>query len=120
MPACTCSAPGIRCRTCSSMPTVRRSTRCTDAVTAFDISLTSSFRNAIYPAYKASREPAPPELKRQFDCCRELAAALGFAVLADAAYESVDLIGSVQAAMREHAFRSVIVSADKDFGQLLG
>ncbi len=94
--------------------------RPTHAVTAFDISLTSSFRNAIYPAYKANREPAPPELKRQFDCCRELAAALGFAVLADAAYEADDLIGSVQAAMREHAFRSVIVSADKDFGQLLG
>jgi 5'-3' exonuclease len=91
----------------------------THAVAAFDISLTSSFRNAIYPAYKANREPAPPELKRQFEYCRELAAALGFVVLADAAYEADDLIGSAQAAMREHAFRAVIVSADKDFGQLL-
>jgi 5'-3' exonuclease len=90
------------------------------AVTAFDIALTSSFRNAIYPDYKANRDPAPPELKRQFEYCRELAAAFGFTVLADATYEADDLIGSVQAALRPHAFRAVIVSADKDFGQLLG
>lgn len=94
-------------------------TRPTHAVAAFDISLTSSFRNSIYPAYKANREPAPPELKRQFEYCREIAAALGFCVLADVAYEADDLIGSAQAALRAHGFRSVIVSADKDFGQLL-
>lgn len=94
-------------------------TRASHAVAAFDIALTSSFRNAIYPAYKANREPAPPELKRQFEYCRELAAAFGFTVLADAAYEADDLIGSVLVAMRAHDLHSVIVSADKDFGQLL-
>jgi 5'-3' exonuclease len=94
-------------------------TRATHAVAAFDIALTSSFRNAIYPAYKANREPAPPELKRQFDCCRELAAAFGLTVLADAAYEADDLIGSVLHASHSHGLRAVIVSADKDFGQLL-
>ena len=52
-------------------------TRARHAVAAFDIALTSSFRNAIYPAYKANRDPAPPELKRQFEYCRELAAAFG-------------------------------------------
>ncbi len=91
----------------------------THVLTAFDIALTSSFRNAIYPAYKANRDPAPPELKRQFEYCRELAAAFGFAVLADATYEADDIIGSVKAALQPHAFRAVIVSADKDFGQLL-
>ncbi len=94
-------------------------TRPTHAVAAFDISLTSSFRNTFYPAYKANREPAPLELKRQFEYCREIAAALGLCVLADVAYEADDLIGSAQAALRAHGFRSVIVSADKDFGQLL-
>ncbi|MBS0382706.1 MAG: exodeoxyribonuclease IX [Proteobacteria bacterium] len=94
-------------------------TRATHAVTAFDIALTSSFRNAIYPAYKANREPAPPELKRQFEYCRELAAACGFSVLADATYEADDLIGSVLQSSRAHGLSAVIVSADKDFGQLL-
>ncbi|HVX06190.1 MAG TPA: 5'-3' exonuclease H3TH domain-containing protein [Rhodanobacteraceae bacterium] len=95
-------------------------TRASHAIAAFDIALTSSFRNAIYPAYKANREPAPAELKRQFEYCRELAAAFGFTVLADAAYEADDLIGSVLQATRAHGLRAVIVSADKDFGQLLG
>ncbi|HEX7324745.1 MAG TPA: 5'-3' exonuclease H3TH domain-containing protein, partial [Rhodanobacteraceae bacterium] len=84
---------------------------------AFDIALTSSFRNAIYPAYKANRDPAPPELKRQFRYCRELAGAFGLVTLADATYEADDLIGSVRAANR--GLHGVIVSADKDFGQLL-
>lgn len=94
-------------------------TRARHAVAAFDIALTSSFRSAIYPAYKANRDPAPPELKRQFQYCRELAGAFGLPVLADAAYEADDLIGSAQAAVRGRGFHSVIVSADKDFGQLL-
>ena len=48
---------------------------------AFDESLESNFRNALYPAYKANREPAPEELKRQFGHCQALCRALGLAVL---------------------------------------
>lgn len=87
---------------------------------AFDEALDSCFRNAIYPAYKANRESAPEELRRQFVHCRTLCAALGLAVLAHGEYEADDLIGSAVAASRAHGFRSVIVSADKDLSQLLG
>src|SRR5688572_9559906 len=38
---------------------------------AFDESLTTSFRNQLYPAYKANREPPPADLKQQFASCRE-------------------------------------------------
>ena len=38
---------------------------------AFDESLTTSFRNQIYPAYKANRDPPPADLKLQFERCRE-------------------------------------------------
>lgn len=89
------------------------------AAMAFDVSLTTSFRNAIYPAYKANRDPAPESLKRQFEYCREFATALGFCVLADTTYEADDLIGSTVTCQRKHGFNAVIVSADKDFGQLL-
>lgn len=94
-------------------------TRPTHAVVAFDESLTSSFRNTIYPDYKANRELPPEELKRQFAYCKEIAAALGLCVLANAHYEADDLIGSAVVGMRKHGFRSVVVSADKDFGQLI-
>ena len=36
----------------------------------FDESLSTSFRTEIYPEYKANRDPAPEELKRQFTQCR--------------------------------------------------
>ena len=87
---------------------------------AFDASLTTSFRNTIYPAYKANRELPPPDLERQFVQCREVAEALGVPVLIDHTFEADDLIGSALWTLRGHGFRSVIVSADKDFGQLLG
>jgi DNA polymerase-1 len=91
----------------------------THTVVAFDESLTSSFRNAIYPEYKANREMPPAELIAQFVYCKRISAALGLTVLADAHYEADDLIGSAVTASRVHGFRSVIVSADKDFGQLI-
>lgn len=86
---------------------------------AFDESLTSSFRNAIYPEYKANRELPPEELKIQFAYCKRIAAALGLCVLTDLSYEADDLIGSVVHTLRPQQFRAVIVSADKDFGQLI-
>lgn len=89
-------------------------------VFAFDIALESSFRNGIYPAYKANRDPAPDELKRQFRHCQAVCAALGFRVLADEQYEADDLIGSALAHLRASGWRGVIVSADKDLAQLLG
>ncbi|MFC3552033.1 5'-3' exonuclease H3TH domain-containing protein [Lysobacter cavernae] len=87
---------------------------------AFDEALDSCFRNALYPAYKANREPAPEGLKRQFGHCKALCSALGLATLAHVEYEADDLIGSAVHALRPHGFRSVIVSADKDLSQLLG
>lgn len=87
---------------------------------AFDESLTTSFRTAIYPQYKANRPPAPAALVKQFAACRQVVAALGLASHADGRYEADDLIGSAALAMRVHGFRSVIVSADKDLAQLVG
>ncbi len=87
---------------------------------AFDASLTSSFRNAIYPAYKANRDLPPPDLERQFVQCRAITEALGVHLMIDHRYEADDLIGSTVWNLRALGWRSVIVSADKDFGQLLG
>ena len=86
---------------------------------AFDEALDSCFRNRLYPAYKANRDPAPDELKRQFTHCKALCAALGLNVLAHGEYEADDLIGSALHAVRPRGFRGVIVSADKDMSQLL-
>jgi DNA polymerase-1 len=86
---------------------------------AFDEALDSCFRNALYPAYKANRDPAPAGLKRQFAYCKALCAALGLPVLAHREYEADDLIGTALVLARGEGFRGVIVSADKDLSQLL-
>lgn len=86
---------------------------------AFDEALDSCFRNALYPAYKANRAPAPQELLRQFAYCKTLCATLGLAVLTHRDYEADDLIGSALMLARTDGYRGVIVSADKDLSQLL-
>lgn len=93
--------------------------RPTHVAVAFDEALDSCFRHRLYPAYKANREPAPEELRRQFAHCKALCAALGLPVLADREYEADDLIGSALVRARPAGFRGVIVSADKDLSQLL-
>ncbi|TXH74070.1 MAG: exodeoxyribonuclease IX [Lysobacteraceae bacterium] len=86
---------------------------------AFDEALDRCFRNALYPAYKANRDPAPEELKRQFAHCRALCAALGLNVLGHCEYEADDLIGTALHHAREVGHRGIILSADKDLSQLL-
>jgi 5'-3' exonuclease len=76
-------------------------------------------RTSIYPAYKANREPAPPELKQQFARCRAVARALGMADCADDRFEADDLIATLAARMRAAGHRVTILSRDKDLAQVL-
>jgi 5'-3' exonuclease len=85
----------------------------------FDESLTTSFRNEIYPPYKANRETPPVELKQQFSWCRRLVKSLGIADFSSEHYEADDLIGTLAARMREQGYSIVILSADKDLAQLV-
>ncbi len=87
---------------------------------AFDESLTTSYRNEIYPEYKANREPAPEELKRQFGWCRDLALHSGLPVYSHARFEADDLIASLARHCREHHQPYCVVTGDKDLTQLVG
>ena len=62
---------------------------------AFDKSLTTSFRNEIYPLYKANRELPPPELEDQLKRCRLVTDALGITTLASPIWEADDIIGTL-------------------------
>ena len=86
---------------------------------AFDESLTSSFRNEIFPAYKANRESPPAELSKQFEFCRTLVQTLGLPDFSSSRYEADDLIGTIAARMRAQGYSIVVLSADKDLAQLL-
>ena len=85
----------------------------------FDESLRSSFRSEIYPEYKANRDPAPQELKRQFEQCRRFTEALGLMNCGHPRYEADDLIGTLVHSGRAEGIPSTIVTRDKDLAQLL-
>lgn len=86
---------------------------------AFDETAVVSFRNRLYPPYKANREPAPIELKRQFMLCRQLCASLGVAAFASSEHEADDLIGTLATRMRAQGKQVVVVTRDKDLSQLI-
>lgn len=89
-------------------------------VAAFDGSLTTSFRNDLYPAYKAQRELPPADLEAQLDRCRRAAAALGLPTFIDDRFEADDILGSLTPRVVAGDHRAVVVSSDKDLAQLVG
>ncbi len=87
----------------------------------FDRSLSTSFRNDMYPPYKAQRPLPPPELELQLAACEEAALALGAATFIDDRYEADDLIATLLFRHKPHdGSRVVVVSSDKDLTQLVG
>jgi 5'-3' exonuclease len=96
----------------------RRSPRFLAAL--FDECESGSFRHALYPPYKANREPAPLALRRQFGLCREFCRHLGVAEFARADFEADDLIGTLAMRCRAEGLPVTVVSRDKDLAQLVG
>ncbi len=86
---------------------------------AFDKSLTTSFRNEIYPEYKAQRGLPPPELEAQQDWCQEVGEALGAAIYVDLRYEADDLIATLCRQLLSAGHEIVVVTSDKDLAQLV-
>lgn len=86
---------------------------------AFDISLQTSTRKAIYPAYKANRTPAPADLKMQFQLCRDFLDALGIVQAASPYFEADDVIGTWAKQQRNNGKTCMIISGDKDLAQLV-
>ncbi len=87
---------------------------------AFDKSLTTSFRNDIYPPYKAQRALPPQELEAQQDWCQEVGEALGAAIYVDLRYEADDLVGTLCHQLEPEGHEIVVVTSDKDLAQLVG
>lgn len=78
-----------------------------------------SFRKDMYAEYKANRTEMPEDLAKQIPYIKKLADLLGIASLEVPQYEADDLIGTLTQFGRSHNMEVVIVSGDKDFGQLI-
>ena len=78
-----------------------------------------TFRDALYPEYKANRSPMPPDLRLQIDPIHEVVRLLGWKVLAIPGVEADDVIGTLACMATERDIETVISSGDKDLSQLV-
>src|ERR1700723_447145 len=78
-----------------------------------------TFRNKLYPDYKAHRPPAPDDLIPQFTLIREAVRAFDLPCLAQVGFEADDLIATYAREAGERGATATIVSSDKDLMQLV-
>ncbi|WP_425988883.1 DNA polymerase I [Afipia sp. DC4300-2b1] len=78
-----------------------------------------TFRNELYPEYKAQRAPAPDDLIPQFALIREAVRAFDLPCLEQSGYEADDLIATYVREACERGATATIVSSDKDLMQLV-
>ncbi|MBN8481938.1 MAG: DNA polymerase I [Xanthomonadales bacterium] len=79
-----------------------------------------TFRDAMYPAYKATRSATPDELKAQVEPMLEIVGALGFPILRVEGVEADDVIGTLALQAARSGIDVLISTGDKDFAQLVG
>ena len=78
-----------------------------------------TFRNQLYPDYKAHRPPAPDDLIPQFALIREAVRAFDLPCLEQGGFEADDLIATYARQAGERGATTTIVSSDKDLMQLV-
>ncbi|ODU60682.1 MAG: DNA polymerase I [Comamonadaceae bacterium SCN 68-20] len=88
------------------------------AVCVFDAS-GPTFRDALYPEYKAHRPAMPEELRAQIEPIHEVVRLLGWTVLAIPGVEADDVIGTLACMAARQGVQVVVSSGDKDLSQLV-
>src|SRR4051794_22581016 len=78
-----------------------------------------TFRNKLYPDYKAHRPPAPDDLIPQFSLIRDAVRAFDLPCLEQGGFEADDLIATYARIAGERGATTTIVSSDKDLMQLV-
>ncbi|MDR7306496.1 DNA polymerase I [Rhodoferax saidenbachensis] len=78
-----------------------------------------TFRDAIYPEYKAHRDPMPDDLRSQIAPIHEVVRHLGWTVLDVPGVEADDVIGTLAVLAAQQDFDVVVSSGDKDLAQLV-
>lgn len=91
----------------------------THAAVVFDFSA-RTFRNDLYPLYKAQRPEPPEDLRPQFPLTRDATRAFNLPALELEGFEADDIIATLAREAREAGGRVTILSSDKDLMQLIG
>ena len=97
---------------------LRKDFRADYAVCVFDAK-GPTFRDKLYPAYKATRSPMPPDLRSQIEPVHEVVSLMGWPVLTVPGVEADDVIGTLACMASAQGIEVIISSGDKDLSQLV-
>ena len=78
-----------------------------------------TFRNEMYPEYKATRSETPQLIIDSLEPLCDLCEAMGYPVLMIKGFEADDVIGSMAKKAEKDGFQVYMVTPDKDYGQLI-
>ena len=78
-----------------------------------------TFRDALYPEYKAHRSPMPDDLRAQIEPIHEVVRLMGWQVLAVPGVEADDVIGTLAVTAAAQGVEVIVSSGDKDLAQLV-
>jgi len=78
-----------------------------------------TFRDDLYPQYKAHRSPMPDDLRAQIEPIHEVVRLMGWKVLAVPGVEADDVIGTLAATAAAQGMQVIVSSGDKDLAQLV-
>ncbi|HXP01473.1 MAG TPA: DNA polymerase I, partial [Luteibacter sp.] len=79
-----------------------------------------TFRDDLYPEYKANRPSMPDDLRAQIEPMMKIVGALGFPILCVPGVEADDVIGTLARQAADQGIDTIISTGDKDFAQLVG
>ncbi|MET0254332.1 MAG: DNA polymerase I [Luteibacter sp.] len=79
-----------------------------------------TFRDDLYPEYKANRPSMPDDLRAQVEPMMKIVGALGFPILCVPGVEADDVIGTLARQAAEQGIDTIISTGDKDFAQMVG
>jgi DNA polymerase-1 len=82
-------------------------------------SKTPTFRKELYPDYKATRKPPPPDLVKQIPKIQEIVEAYGIPIAQCNGFEADDVIATCIKKAQSQGLKTIIVSGDKDLLQLI-
>jgi len=100
------------------MERLRKDVRADYAACVFDAK-GPTFRDAIYPEYKAQRSPMPDDLRAQIPPIHEVVRLLGWKVLDVPGVEADDVIGTLAVTAARQGIEVIVSSGDKDLAQLV-
>ena len=78
-----------------------------------------TFRNDMYPEYKANRASMPEELREQIKPLHELIKAMGLPLVMESGVEADDVIGTLATQAELNGLNVIISTGDKDIAQLV-